>query len=310
VSTPTPEPPKAAAARRAADEWTVAYGDERAAQQAAVDALQYAALQREFEDYREAHPDYLRPTLFGSSVNGPLFKTLGYRSVPITRVFLRQLPNGSRWESISGDAKATSDLANGCARATDVLWVSFKEADPALVNAFFASKPEGLGLEVWGTFHHEPEDEAPGYPPARFVTEFRAIAPVLRRYGVKSVPVFMRYTLQPASGRKFTDWWPGVDYVDVLGFDSYNLANKKATYSDVASQLVPVADLAKAFGIPWAIGETGASIFNGDAKARADWAAALADQAEALDAAALAWWDQDSYVFDKPTAQVWLGAPS
>lgn len=313
MSTPSGDTPAAAAARKAADDWTQVYGDHRAAEQAALDQVKLDALAAEYAEYREAHPDYIRPTLFGSSINGPLFKPapggLGYATVPVTRVFLRQLPAGSRWGNIVGDATATRDLTDGCTRASELVWVSFKEADPALVSAFFATCPDNLGLEVWGTFHHEPEDEAPGYPPATFAQQFRAIAPILRRYNVKSVPIFMRYTLQPASGRNLADWWPGAEAVDVLGFDSYNLANKKQSYSDVTTQLEPIANVAKTYGVPWAIGETGAGVFGAPAL-RAQWAGDLADLAETLDAAAICWWDQDAYVFDAATAKIWLGDPT
>jgi hypothetical protein len=308
------------------------YGDERAADQKAVDdarlnSLQgdydalkrdYVSLTAEYNAYRQSHPDTpvtppdpkppTATTLMGSAVNGPLFTTLGYTKVPATRVFLRQLPAGSTWTNIIGDGGATGDLKDGIARATDLIWLSCKETDPKLVDAFLAKKPAGLP-EVWWTHHHEPENDA-GYTPAQFVAEQKKMSPIARKYGCRFATVLMRYTFSKASGRDWQAYFPAdlASFVDIFGCDSYNTGNKKQTYSVPSDQIKPIKDAADARGLPWAIGETGASIFGAPA-VRAKWAADLAAEAKAQKGLAVAWWDQDSYAFDQATATVWLGKP-
>jgi len=308
------------------------YGDERAADQKAVDdarlnSLQgdydalkrdYVSLTAEYNAYRQSHPDTpvtpptpeppTATTLMGSAVNGPLFTTLGYTKVPATRVFLRQLPAGSTWTNIIGDGGATGDLKDGIARATDLIWLSCKETDPKLVDAFLAKKPAGLP-EVWWTHHHEPENDAPGYTAAQYVAEQKIMSPIARKYGFKFATILMRYTFSAGSGRDWHDYWPGAAFVDIFGCDSYNTGNKKQTYSDPKSQVDPIRSAADSVGKPWAIGETGASIFNNQPAPRTKWAADLKAEGIRQGARAFLWWDQDSYVFDKPTAEAWLGKP-
>jgi len=276
---------------------------------------------------------------FGSAINGPLFKPeskggLGYDSVTVTRVFLRQLPPGSTWDAvvgqrfpiepgpealrnqarwwrpelrgIPGDSGAAGDLADGVSYATEALWLSWKEEDERNVDAFLDTMPEDLGLSVWGTFHHEPENDAPGFSAEKFCSIFREHAPVMRDHGVLSSTILMRYTFGSGSGRDWHDWWPGDEYVDIFGCDSYNLANKKGGYSTAADQLRPIAEAAASVDKPWAIGETGASIFNGKSQPRVDWINSMRAEADAQGCLAMAWWDQDSYVFDEPGAAAWL----
>lgn len=272
----------------------------------------------------------------GCSVNGPAFKGtaqggLGYNTINMTRIFLRQLPAGSTWDniqavaevspsaadaspfwlpsvrSIPGDSAATQDLKDGQKYATDVLWISWKETDPKLVDAFFDTMPTNLQEQVWGTYHHEPEDDTASETPTQFKAKFAQMAPVMRDHKIKAATIFMRYTFSPGSGRDWHDWWPGNDNVDIFGCDSYNLGNKKGNYSDVTNQLQPIAEAAASVGKPWAIGETGASVFNGKKQPRADWAAALKAKAHELGALGMAWWDQDSYALDDVTGPVWFG---
>lgn len=270
----------------------------------------------------------------GCSVNGPAFGKLGYDTIGITRVFLRDLPPGSNWDSvvgqvidypigaearrnlpawspsvrgIPGDSTAANDLADGVAFATAALWLSWKEEDADLVDAFLDTKPDDLGLNVIGTFHHEPEDDAPGFSADKFCSLFREHAPVMRAHGVVPATILMRYTFSDGSGRNWRDWWPGDDYVDVFGCDSYNTGNKKGNYSDPVKQMAPIIDAARSVGKPWGIGETGASVFNGDKQRRVDWMRGIRDVARSnADCLGMCWWDQDSYALDEQAAAEWF----
>jgi len=294
----------------------ITYGDARAADQKAADQKAYDTLAAEYAAYKQSHPDTPVPptpvpaTLLGTSLNGPAFKSLGYTRTTLARVYLRQLPKGSTWTNIPGDGTATSDLKDAVVKATQVIWLSCKETDPTLVDAFLATMPGDLAQQVWWTHHHEPEDEAPGYAAATFVSEQKKMSPVARKYGCRFATILMRYTFGTGSGRNWQDWFPAdlAPLVDIFGCDSYNTANKKGTYSTPSDQIKPIKAAADARGLPWAIGETGASIF-GDPSVRAKWAADLAAEAKAQKGLAVAWWDQDSYAFDQPTANVWLGKP-
>jgi hypothetical protein len=237
----------------------------------------------------------LSTTAFGASVRGPLFDALGYRRVSVSRVYLGGL---THW---------TSSLTAIANRTDEVLWLSWKETNLQDVNNFFADMPSNLGCQVWGTPHHEPENETGSLPPAKFVDLFQAQAPLLRRHGVTTALTLMRYTLAGGGGRNWRDWWPGGSYVDVLGADSYNTGNKKGIYSDTEAQLRPVFETAGDLGKPWAIGETGALIFDGDRSGRSAWAADLHATAVRHGASAMAYWDQGAYALDAKTALTFLG---
>lgn len=312
-----------------------------ARQETAQTKQQLAAANQQISDLQLALDQCQHPVppgpgfMSGCSVNGPAFKAppngLGYTNTHITRVFLRQLPAGSTWDnvkaydergaeamlasprffptvkSIPGDSAATQDLKDGLKYGTDVVWISFKETDPNLVDAFFDTMPTNLEEEVWGTYHHEPEDDTASETPQQFRAKFAQMTPVLRAHAIRAAIIYMRYTFTPASGRNWQDWWPGDANVDIFGADSYNIGNKKGVYSDVGNQLQPVAEAAASKGKPWAIGETGASVFNGKKQPRADWAGQLKAKAAELGALGITWWDQDSYALDDVTGPVWFG---
>src|SRR5262245_46239126 len=150
----------------------VTYGNQRETEtrnelQPQIDDLtaQNAQLQEELDDCQSGGgptPPEPNKALIGSSVNGSLFTNLGYSEADVTRVYLRSLPSGSKWNKIVNDGGATSDLKDGQANLAPggALWLSWKEANVNLCDAFFDTIPEEVHekYHIIGTWYHEPED--------------------------------------------------------------------------------------------------------------------------------------------------------
>lgn len=236
-------------------------------------------------------------TLMGASIKGTLFSTLGRDKVPVTRVYLRQLPAGSKWSDFA-------DLAAAKAHSTKAIWVSFKEDNPALVDAFLDTVPSDLGRELIVTYFHEPEDNlTTDAERSAYRATWQKMGPIIRQHGMTPALILMRYTLSKSSGRNWKDYYaPGS--VDLLGWDSYRKGDPGTL--DVSSQLDPIIAVSESTGLPWGIGETGSTSERYSDQDTARWAAALRAYGTEHGASVLCWWDQDTYKLDQTTASAWL----
>ena len=236
------------------------------------------------------------PTLLGSSIKGALFSTLGRDKVPVTRVYLTDIAAGRTWNDYS-------DLRFASAHSTEAVWVSFKEEDPARVDAFLATAPKD-GMKYFVTYFHEPEDNVTtDAGKTAYRATWQKMGTVIRKHGMTPTLILMKYTLEKSSGRNWRDYYePGS--VDVLGWDSYRKG--AANTYDMANQLAEVMEVYKATGLPWAIGETGSTSLRYTAADTAKYATALRAFGENNGASAMCWWDQDTFKFDATTAKNWL----
>ncbi|RZU72284.1 hypothetical protein EV384_0643 [Micromonospora kangleipakensis] len=219
-----------------------------------------------------------RTTLPGASIhllNGESFadglarSDRTYGPLRMVRVFYPGLPPA--WSGSRADV------------ADRTVVVSFK-APPAEVAAgkhdarlatWFASIPRDH--DVYWSYFHEPENdvESGNYTTAQFRAAWRRIAGLAdraRNPQLRATLILMCWTLNPNSGRSFTDYYPGGDVVDVLGWDCYNSGGKFNRYTDPAKVFGPMISKSKALGKPWGLAETGSVRIAGDSgTGRAAW---------------------------------------
>src|SRR4051812_11316754 len=135
--------------------------------------------------------------------------------------------------------------------------------DDAAFRAFIADADTYLDAnpqaEAFWSYSHEPEDNiaAGAFPAQQYRDAFTRLIPISREVNTPrlvSTLILMKYSLQPGSGRTFSDYFP--PSVDVLGFDTY----KWDPNTRIASMVDPIIAVANAHGKPWAIAETGVSV--------------------------------------------------
>ena len=147
--------------------------------------------------------------------------------------------------------------------------------DDAALRSWFAGAPRDRAID-W-TYYHEPEDNiARGeFTAADYRAAWRHVATLAdaaHNPQLRSTLILMNWTLNPASGRTWTDYYPGGEVIDVLGWDAYNDGAKKGRYDDPEVIFGRVVALSKSLGKPWGIAETGSLLTGGDkGGARAAW---------------------------------------
>ena len=88
---------------------------------------------------------------------------------------------------------------------------------------------------MYWTYYHEPEDniEAGAFTAAQYRAAWQRISSLALRANnprLHATLILMCYTLTPASGRSFADYYPGDAYIDVLAWDCYNQVWAKGQY--------------------------------------------------------------------------------
>ena len=238
-------------------------------------------------------------TLFGSSIYQNPGETFAaayrrrvrlYGQLGVDRVFYPALPPA--WPGNAGYSGGP-------------VIVSFN-ADPrrvlsgaydATLRSWFDSAPRGRG--IWWSYYHEPEDPiARGhFTAAQYRDAWRHIAALATSAAnpdLHATLILMCYTLAPASGRRFSDYYPGPAVIDTLGFDCYNTGLSAGAYVNPGTEFSAVLKLSTALGKPFGIAELGSQLVPGDRGAgRASW---LRASAAFLDAHRARW---VSY-FDSP----------
>jgi len=218
-----------------------------------------------------------RGTLFGSSIYqnpGETFAAAYQRRVSlygqlgVDRVFYPGLPPAWPGEAgysggpvvVSFNADPQQVLAGG---------------DDATLRSWFDTAPRGRG--IWWSYYHEPEDQiARGqFTAAQYRAAWRHIWALAGSAGnpdLHATLILMCYTLDPASGRTFSDYYPGSAFVDTLGFDCYNTALRSAGYVSPVTEFSAVLRVSAALGKPFGIAELGSQLVAGDrGTGRARW---------------------------------------
>ena len=184
--------------------------------------------------------------------------------------------------------------------------VSFESGTPQQIRGFLSSRPKGL--KCYATYYHEPEDNfRTTASQTAYRARWRTYAPAIRAAGCVPTLVLMKWTLAPASGLHWRDWFPQ-GAVDLLAFDAYNTAVKadQPAYVDPVAFLAPVLAASQATGLPWGLAEVGSAVVISPAR-RAEWAHSVAVLAIQRGARFVNWWDgpTTSYRLDQATAAGW-----
>jgi len=183
--------------------------------------------------------------------------------------------------------------------------VSFK-AEPAEVIAgrhdarlseWFRTAPRDRDL-YW-TFRHEPEQEiqAGEFTAAQYREAWQRLAGLADAAGnprLHNTLVLMGWSVNPASGRNWRDYYPGPEYIDVLGWDLYNPGWPDGRYKDPAVMFADVIAVSRGEGIPFAIAELGSAMAVGDdGTGRAAWLRSVSAHLSEAGAVYVAYFDVD-----------------
>jgi hypothetical protein len=153
----------------------------------------------------------------------------------------------------------------------DVLTGSY---DTQLRN-WFQTAP--LNQDIYWTYWHEPEDDIAGgaYTAAQYRSAWARIAGLADEAGnprLHATLILMGWSVEPASGRDWHNYFPGTAYVEVLAWDVYNPSWKNGAYKAPVDLFAPELAANAEVGLPIAIAETGSPLITGDSgSGRAAW---------------------------------------
>ncbi|MFD0901600.1 CBM96 family carbohydrate-binding protein [Actinomadura sediminis] len=177
---------------------------------------------------------------------------------------------------------------------------------------WFADAPDDR--DVYWVYYHEPEDNiADGhFTAADYRAAWRRLAGLADRAGnprLKATLVLMSWSLEAESKRNWRDYYPGRDVIEVLGWDTYNLA--KDRYQTPAEMYSKVLAVSEQEDLPFGVAETGAHLIPGDnGTKRAAWLRSMTRYLEENDALWVAYFDLDwptgDYrLLDAPSIKAW-----
>jgi hypothetical protein len=260
-------------------------------------------------------PGFVDETLFGSSLD---FTVSGgfdawvehvderFSDLPVVRVFNQGLPRDwTAKEIIEGRTVVVSFKAD----PTDVV----EGRHDAALRRWFASTPPNS--DVYWTYFHEPEDdiERGDFTAEEFRDAWRhlrKLADETRRPNLHATLVLMGWSTNPKSGREWTDYYPGGDVIDVIGWDNYNLSARNGRYADPEDIFGRVIEVSEEVGKPWGIAETGSLLVRGDdGTARAEWLGRVGEYLVERGAVWVTYFEStvggDFRLHDEASRQVW-----
>jgi hypothetical protein len=263
----------------------------------------------------ETAPDSPSGTLFGASVyeagrtwtEAVADSNEFYGGMDVVRVFYPGLP--SAWPGRAGQVNGP-------------VVVSFK-AQPSEVlsgkyDAFFTDwfKKAPRDRDIWWTYWHEPEDdvESGGFKAEEWRNAYRRLAgfaDAASNPKLHNTVILMCWTVNPKSGRTFSNYFPGSDVVETLGWDCYSHPSDPTTYSRPEDMYGRAVTQSKALGIPFGIAETGSRLAQGDesGEKRAVWLRTIARWLADRDATFVTYFDSvvggEFRLLDEPSRKAW-----
>lgn len=187
-------------------------------------------------------------------------------------------------------------------------------AADAVLRAWFRAAP--TGWTTYWSYMHEPEDEVRrgDFTAAAYRAAWARIAGLAREAGnpqLKATLILMCYTVNPASGRTWTDYHSAGN-VEVLGWDCYNHGEKRGVYGDPATLYSRAVMASRAAGLPWGMAEIGSLLAAGDTTGtgRAAWLTRVARYLHAEGAEFVSYFDtngagSDYRLLDEPSRRAW-----
>lgn len=158
------------------------------------------------------------------------------------------------------------------------------------------------GQPVLACYYHEPEDNCVPEAKTGFtLAGWRAAADHFNNLihtmtgvvaNLKTIQIFMEFTLAGGKGRNINNYWPTTHFPDVVGFDFDGFTG----YPDLSSDISIAQAFAASKGIPWCVPEFGASPASTDSShaARTAFNNKVAGQFAAAGATSVMYWDDGS----------------
>jgi hypothetical protein len=189
------------------------------------------------------------------------------------RVFEPSVPPANTWERRGALVEGRVVVHSFRVAPAEVLAGAHDEA----LRHYFTTVPGDIQL-FWSYFHEvEPHIEAGQFTAAEYRRAFRRIADIAHeqcRTDLYPTLILTGYALEPSSGRDWRDYYPGDDYISVLGWDPYNSASRPPTeYAQPEELFGRVVAVSRAAGKPFGIAETGSRLLRSDpsGRGRAAW---------------------------------------
>ena len=246
-------------------------------------------------DYASASPPLCGASFTSESTGETYQEALArvdgyYNGLEMARVFYSGLPQNwpgklnTNGRPISVSFKATpQDVIDG-------------KHDVAM-RKWFAEAPKDR--TTWWTFYHEPEDNIRDghFTSAQFKQAFRHLSELADAAGnprLRATLILMGWTLDAGSNRDWLDYYPGREYVDVLGWDTYNDRRDKNEYEPAAHMFSKIVEISEQENLPFSIAETGSALIQGDdGRQRAAWLRDMITYLTEHDAEYVAYFDID-----------------
>jgi hypothetical protein len=191
-----------------------------------------------------------------------------FNGLEVVRVFNSGLPTAWPGNPNPGDRPV---IVSFKARPQDVI----AGRHDAALTTWFANAPRNK--VIWWSYLHEPENDVEvdhAFTPAEYRQAWQRVstlADTANNPQLRATLILMGWSLQPNSGRNWRDYYPGRDYIDVLGWDLYNLTWKGGTYNDPVENFHRIVETSQAEGMPFGVAETGTPILKNDPAGRAAW---------------------------------------
>jgi hypothetical protein len=150
--------------------------------------------------------------------------------------------------------------------------------DDAALASWFRTAPRAI--DTYWSYQHEPEDDiaAHRFTAAQYRAAWQRIAGLAvqaHNPRLHATLILMGFTLTPASGRHWQDYYPGPAVIEVLAWDTYNHADR-GLYHTPADLYGPAVAVSRSVGKRFAIAETGSALVAGDKGAgRGAWLRAV-----------------------------------
>jgi hypothetical protein len=206
--------------------------------------------------------------------------------------------------NIATDGRVKRALEDGCTRLL-FSWKFTATSDVQNICSQLQALATSKGIEAWGCYNHEPENDTATLPAATWRSRFIGHASVMRSFGVRPVSILMGYTLYPASGRNRADWALPAGTQDAQGWDGYFWQSEGRDPADMATRMLTDAS---SQGLRLVVAETGDDIGNPQRVARTT---TFANTLKAGNALGALWWsqsgDKGDATLDAATADAWLG---
>lgn len=231
------------------------------------------------------------------------------------------------------DSNSPDSWSSYTSKLTDHTAIISFRISPSTVNSgsadgqlltFFRNAPQDR-ITYW-SYMHEPEDDIArgSFTASAYRTAFARVARLARQASaetgntaLRATLILMCYTVNPASGRNWTNYYSSAEDVEVLGWDCYNHGENRGVYGEPATLYSRAINVSRNAGEPWGMAEFGSRLARGDTTGagRAAWLTKVAKYLYAEGALFASYFDTngagtDYRLLDEPSRQAWYDVVS